>query len=355
MREIDHIAQDFDEVRHVACLHREPPPLSALPYESDRVRLIPVPPSGGQRLREKLGIVGRMPRYTRTIWRELPQTDVVHVRCPANISLIAVVLLALVRYPRRRWVKYAGNWQPYPGEAWSYTFQRWWLRSGLHRGVVTVNGHWPGQPAHVYSFLNPCFTDAELAAAQRLACGKTLAVPGRLLYVGALSVAKGVDKVLQIVARLQQAGLSVRLDVAGDGAERPSLEKLAVDLGVDHLATFHGWLPWPALAPLYAQAHIMILPSRTEGWPKVLSEGMAAGVVPVASSVGSIPQYLQRFGTGKTFDPEDLDGFTNAVRWYLEHPAAWQVESRKAVATASLFTYAKYVADLHVMLGFPAD
>src|SRR3712207_3692431 len=107
-----------------------------------------------------------MPHYTRTIWRELPQADVVHVRCPANISLIAIVLLAVVRYPRRRWVKYAGNWQSYPVEAWSYRFQRWWLSSGLHRGVVTVNGHWPGQPAHVYSFLNPCFTEAELAAAQ---------------------------------------------------------------------------------------------------------------------------------------------------------------------------------------------
>ena len=44
------------------------------------------------------------------------------------------------------------------------------------------------------------------------------------------------------------------------------------------------------------QAYLMLFPSESEGWPKVLSEGKAYGVVPVTSDVSSIPQYLREFG-----------------------------------------------------------
>ena len=35
--EISYLAQLFDEIRHIACLHPVEPPLSALPYRSDRI------------------------------------------------------------------------------------------------------------------------------------------------------------------------------------------------------------------------------------------------------------------------------------------------------------------------------
>src|SRR5439155_595485 len=86
VREIDMLATLFDSVVHIAPLHPHAAPASALPYRSSRVRLRPVPPTGGERLRDKLNIPLRYPGYARAILRERRAADVIHVRSPANIS-----------------------------------------------------------------------------------------------------------------------------------------------------------------------------------------------------------------------------------------------------------------------------
>src|SRR5690606_32026939 len=93
----------------------------------------------------------------------LPRADFIHVRCPANIGLLA--LARLIRAPQPKWFKYAGNWRPARREAWSYRLQRWWLNRGWSGGTVTVNGRWPNQPPHVRSFYNPSLTAETLADA----------------------------------------------------------------------------------------------------------------------------------------------------------------------------------------------
>lgn len=350
IREINALATLFDEVVHVATLQDGPAPESALPYNADNIRFSPVPASGGSRLVDKLGIIFQYPRYLWTILKELRGVDVVHIRCPANISLLAVVLLTLLPWPRRRWTKYAGNWNPDGREAFSYTLQRWWLNKGLQRGVVTVNGRWPGQPAHVHSFYNPCLTEEELADGAARAVGKLPSEPLRLLYVGRLETPKGVGRILEIVARLCQQQIPVAVDLIGDGPEKPAFEAYAAEQGIQDRVRFHGWVPRDQLGPIYAQAHLMLLPSDTEGWPKVLSEAMAYGVVPVTSSVGSIPQYLEAFKTGKTFALNDLQGFVKAVVWYSEYPEQLKQESQNAVEAARLFSYANYLESVRNLL-----
>lgn len=349
-REIDHLSSLFDRVRHVGYLHTGEAPANALPYTSERVEFIAVLPSGGARLRDKLQTLWLLPVYLRTIARELQRSDAVHVRCPANISLLAVILLAALRRPEVRWVKYAGNWQTTGRGAWSYRLQRWWLNRGLHRGLVTINGYWPGQPKHVRSFPNPCLTEQELQEAYAAAAGKRLEEPVHLLYVGQLLDSKGVDTVLRAVACLRGGDLPLTCDVIGDGARRRELEDLTASLGIGREVHFRGWMPRPALVPYYARAHFILLPSRSEGWPKVLSEAMAYGVVPVASHVGSIPQYLERFGIGKTANPADAEGFAGAIKWYTAHPSAWQEEARKGHEAAWEFSYEAYIRAVRDML-----
>lgn len=356
VQEIDHLAELFDEIRHIACLYAGAPPPSCLPYQSGRVTLVPVPPAGGEGLRDKLGVLWQSPRYLRAIWRELGGADVVHVRCPANISLLGLLLLSVVRRPRRRWVKYAGNWRPAGGEAWSYRLQRWLLERGWVGGVVTVNGEWAGQPAHVRSFFNPCLTEAELANGRELISGKQLSAPLRLLYVGRLDAAKGIERALHILSRLRERGVPARFDLVGDGVQRRKFEATAAALGVSHLTTFHGWLPRPALPVLYAQSHLLLLPtSSSEGLPKAMCEAMAYGVVPVAGRVGSIPQYLERFGVGRTFEPDDIEKFVEAIVWYVSHPQEWKKEAQNGVRMAELFSYRHYIKAVRKLLNVEVD
>lgn len=350
VREIDYLASLFEEIVHIAPLHRGKPE-GALAYQAGNIRFRPVRPSGGERLVDKLSILAHVPSYVRALNEEWRGADVVHVRCPANISIIALLMLALRRYPRLRWVKYAGNWQPNgDSEAWSYAFQRWFLRHQFHRGIVTINGHWSNQRRHVHSFFNPCLTADEIAEAREVSVTKKLSEPVRLIFVGRLERAKGTDRALKILARLKEVRIDASLDLIGDGAERAEFERLAVTLGISRLTTFHGWLPRTALSPLYSQAHVLILPTDSEGYPKVLSEAMAYGVVPVASKVSCIPQYLEGFGVGKTCAPEDVQGFAEAIEWYVRHPSAWRRESKRGTNAAESFSYGRYLQALREVL-----
>jgi glycosyltransferase involved in cell wall biosynthesis len=356
VREIDHLAGLFREVVHIAPLHEEPAPASALPYESVRVRVKTVRPAGGERHTQKARVFFLAPRWARAILREVADADVVHVRCPASIGLVALSVLQFRRQPRKRWIKYAGNWNPEGTEPLSYRLQRAWLRSGLTRGTVTVNGEWPDQPRHVHPFLNPCLTEMELEEGRCAAAQKTLGDSVNLLFVGRLENEKGAGHAIRVLERLRARAIDAKLDLVGDGPERGTFEALARQLGADDIIRFHGWLKRTVLGTLFSQAHFLLLPTvASEGWPKVLSEAMAYGAVPLAGRVSCISQYLERFRSGRAIPADDEQAFVEAIATYAATPTAWQEESMRAVEAAALFTYSRHVENVRALLDLSSD
>jgi glycosyltransferase involved in cell wall biosynthesis len=342
VRELDYLAELFEEVVHIAPLYRESAPASSIAYHSSRVLLRYVDPAGGHNIHSKLDVLRAYPRYAAVIRDEMNKADAVHVRCPANISLLALLLLQREQRPPYRWVKYAGNWMPDGKEAWSYTLQRRWLTKNRHRGVVTVNGRWPEQPSHIQSFFNPSLTEEELRLGQVTALQKTLDFPLNLLFVGALNEPKGVGRILKICLAFQLQGIPFRLHLVGDGPDRARYEAWIAENGLLNVF-FHGWVPRQEIPRFLAEAHFILLPSlSSEGWPKVLSEAMAFGVVPIASTISSIPQVLSTTKAGLAFPAEDTSSMVDAIVRLVNEPAAWLDMSRAGLRAARQFTYRYY-------------
>jgi len=343
VREIDHLATLFDEIVHVAPLHDGPPPATALRYDSGQVRLRPIRPAGGAGVAAKAGILWRAPSWITAMSSELRHADAVHVRCPSNVGLVELLVLALRRRPRRRWAKFAGNWSPATNDAFSHRLQRGMLRRNVCRAVVTVNGVWPAQPAHVRSFDNPTLTDEELRAAGRAASAKTLDGELRIVFAGRLEEAKGAGRALDIAEHLAALDVPFHLDLAGDGPDRQGYEALSSEHHLAKCVTFHGWLDRASLDRIYAGAHLVLLPTTaSEGFPKVLAEGMAHGAVPLAGDVSAIGQVLTDARAGAALPATDVDAFLAAV---VERADAerWGRESAAAVRAAPRFTYGRYL------------
>jgi glycosyltransferase involved in cell wall biosynthesis len=352
IREIDQLATRFSSVRHLAPLHDGDAPASSVGYQAKNVELVAVRPAGAEGASGKLDALRKSPQYVRAIARELDEADVVHVRAPANIALIAMLVLAARKRPAARWFKYAGNWQPNGNEARSYRLQRW-LLTRKRPGLVTVNGHWPAQPAWVRAFENPCLDEDDLARGAAVAESKQLSVPLRIVFVGQLASFKGVQRAIAVMAKLETPAT---LELIGDGPERPQFEQLARELGIVDRVVFRGWQPPAEVRAAFARAHIQLLPTASEGWPKVLAEGMAYGVVPVTSAVSSIPQYIERFGCGVALAPDDIDGFVHAIDRYAAEPARWKSESKRAVENAAQFSFRHYLAAVdQLLLDLDAD
>jgi glycosyltransferase involved in cell wall biosynthesis len=350
VRELDFLAEIFGQLIHLAPHHQGPAPPSALAYTHPNIQFVPVRPAGGRKLNDKLAIARVAPEYLRAISAQIRQADAVHLRCPANISLLALLVLSFIKEPEYRWFKYAGNWAPEKGaDHLSYKLQRFWLARRWGRGPVTVGGAWPKQPDHVVAFFNPCLNDQELALAGQAAAGKNLTRSIRLIFVGRTESAKGLDVALQAAAELKSRGISFNFDILGNGPERTMFERMAARLELGQTTRFHGWLPRNELNSFYAGAHFLLFPSRSEGWPKAVSEAMAFGVIPLASRISSIPQTLAQLGCGITVTPGSTTGYVEAILAYLDSPERWQQESRRGYQAAQYFTYRHYKKALDKM------
>jgi glycosyltransferase involved in cell wall biosynthesis len=355
LREIDHLATLFEEVVHIATLVNAPAPRIAAPYRAPNVRARLLPASGGATFLRKLGSLFCLPRYLWAIIAELRHADAVHVRCPAFISLLALLCLCLTKRPQRRWLKYAGNWAPDRSDPLSYRLQRWLLRGGWAGGGVTVNGIWPKLPAHVRTFLNPCLTTAELEAGRQAAHSKALESPIRLLFVGRLEEEKGPVRCIEIAEALRARGHKVQLDLVGDGPSRAKCESLIASHKLTDVIRLHGWLDRRSLDSCYRAAHFVLLPTTcSEGWPKVLSEGMAHGAVPIAAAIASIPGEFARLKCGAAIQGAGVDGYVAAISKYLENASQWRNESATAQLAATQFGYDVHVDKVADVLQVPS-
>ena len=109
--------------------------------------------------------------------------------------------------------------------------------------------------------------------------------------VGRLVPIKRIDVALRAVARTRAQGEPIVLAVVGDGDERPALESLAEQLGVDGAVHFLGYRDdTPAIA---AASDIALLTSDNEGTPVALIESAAAGRPAVATDVGGVADVVR--------------------------------------------------------------
>ena len=110
-----------------------------------------------------------------------------------------------------------------------------------------------------------------------------------LLHVSNFRPVKRVMDCIRILAEVRK-NVPARLLMAGDGPDRGAAEHLAHQLGVARHVTFLG--KQNHMERLIPQAHVMLLPSELESFGLAALEGMACGVVPVATRVGGVPELI---------------------------------------------------------------
>ena len=226
IREIDQLATLFEKVTHLAPLHPGTAPNSSLPYTAKNVQYAPVNPAGGANFKEKLGILWRIPHWLVKMKQQMIHADVVHIRCPASISLVALFAARLWARGKPTWVKYAGDWQPMSNEPFSYTFQRWWLNHNFHKGIVTINSHYKNQPLNVITFTNPSLSTQECEQANKDARNKHLDEPLNILFVGRIEEAKGAGRVIEIAEQLKSKNIHFIINMIGDGPHKENYKKI---------------------------------------------------------------------------------------------------------------------------------
>jgi glycosyltransferase involved in cell wall biosynthesis len=150
--------------------------------------------------------------------------------------------------------------------------------------------------------------------------------------VSRLSPEKGLDLLIEAVARLSAAGRPVSLAIAGDGQERTALERQAETLGIGDRVHFLGMVQ--NVTSLYSQVDAVVLPSRPgrEGLPNVLLEAMRADAPVVATAAGSVPEVLAVPGSGELVRPGDVDALVQGIEAALARGRSPEAAAARAEA-----------------------
>ncbi len=133
------------------------------------------------------------------------------------------------------------------------------------------------------------------------------------LAVGRLEAVKDYPRLLRAFARVaRESQRRVRLEIAGEGAERAQLEAMARELGVAERVRWHGFCE--DVCGLYAGADAVVLASRWEGLPVCLMEAGAAGLPVVTTATAGALEVVIPKVTGETVAGEDDASLAEAMR-----------------------------------------
>ena len=127
---------------------------------------------------------------------------------------------------------------------------------------------------------------------RKINCSKNFNEPLQAVFAGTLGANKRPLETIKLVESINKAGISMQLDIYGDGPLRKDLENYIIKNKLAEIINLHGNQPADVLKKAYQKAHFTILLSQSEGWPKAIAEGMFWGCVPIATAVSCIPWML---------------------------------------------------------------
>ena len=168
------------------------------------------------------------------------------------------------------------------------------------RSVAIRRAPWAAGKIHVV----PNGVDVERFAP----VGEVRSGPFTFALIGRLEPRKGVDLALEALAEVQGA----RLEIAGDGSARKTLEALAQGLGLLDRVHFHGHVD--DVRPVVARADAALVSSRSEGLGIALLEAMAMGLPVVGFAVGGVPESVVDRETGLLARAGDVAALTMRMR-----------------------------------------
>lgn len=124
-----------------------------------------------------------------------------------------------------------------------------------------------------------------------------------VIAVSRLVKLKGCDILVQAFTRLPN-NINARLIIIGEGKERPALQQLIGQMGLQERVKLLGFQenPWKYMA----RADLFVLSSLTEGMPNVIGEAMALGLPILATDCSSgVREYLEDGRAGLLVPPGD--------------------------------------------------
>ncbi|KAG0757572.1 hypothetical protein G6F22_019915 [Rhizopus arrhizus] len=155
---------------------------------------------------------------------------------------------------------------------------------------------------------------------------------------------KGQADLLRVVQRLRSQGVPAAALVVGmpTPSTQPyayELYRLAVDLGIAEHVVFVGHRT--DVPDMIRAADVVLVPSATEAWSRIVPESFAVGRPVVASDVGGLPEIITPGRTGWLAASGDVAGYVDCIMQIRNDPR----QAEDIVASARAFAETHFRLD----------
>lgn len=134
---------------------------------------------------------------------------------------------------------------------------------------------------------------------------------------------------------------SLSIDWVGDGDLMEETRTACAEFIANGIMRFPGRASKSELAPLLAQAHLLVHPTKAENLPCIIIESLCCGTPVLSNAVNGVPELVDDTN-GLLTPAEDPAAFANGLRWIME---SYQHYDRTAISKAAMDRYsAKAVA-----------
>jgi len=199
-----------------------------------------------------------------------------------------------------------------------------------------------------------------------LGTGWTPPEPGtrfRFVTLGRLVPYKGMDLIIQAMARSTALRRDAELHVIGDGPYRARLEAQASESGLSSIVTFVGWVEHKKLQDHLHQAHAFVFPSLREFGGGAVVEAMGSGLPPIVVNYGGPGELVtDKCGIRLPMAPREqlVSRLSESMESLLHDPDRCRRMSLEGIdRVRSSFTWpqkaAQIVAIYRDLLGLPHD
>ena len=159
--------------------------------------------------------------------------------------------------------------------------------------------------------------------------------PPCLLYVGRLVEYKGLDTAIHALGGLGDELARARLDVVGEGPQRPAYERLVNELGLQGRVEFHGAGTRAEVVAAFGRADLLVAPARTldsgqaEALGNVIKEALAVGLEVVATNHGGHPEVLPPERRAELIPEDDPAALSAAIHGRWARRDGWPERARR--------------------------
>ena len=315
-------------------------------YENKDIRYLKLYPFNFVTILSALRALVVMPINMIIIFMAMQKADHIHLRCPGNVGLLGCLVQIL--FPGKpKTAKYAGNWDPKSKQPLSYRLQKKILSNTFltKKMSVLVYGEWENQSPNIKPFFTATYASEKLGTS----VNRSWDSPTNFMFVGSLSKGKRPVYALQLIEELRNQNIPATIKFYGDGVERDTLEAYIAAHNLGTCASVLGNQESHIVEQAYKESDFLILPSKSEGWPKVVAEAMFWGCIPVVTKISCVPWMLDKGRRGVLID-HDLTSDVSKLQKLMGDQQRLKTISDEAVLWSRTYTLDYFEKEIKKLL-----